>query len=74
MELLEQSYNMKGDLNNFRPSSLICQVDETAFQALENCISKDDFDTCEGVAAGESSGFLINPIGGIAVDMMGPAR
>ena len=60
----------------FRPLSLlpaILQVDSTAFDALIECISEGDFDTCEQVPAGDEDGFLVNPLGGIAVDMAGPA-
>lgn len=49
-------------------------MDAIDFQALEDCISSGDFDTCEAVPAGESTGFLIQPLGGLAIDMAGAAR
>lgn len=42
--------------------------------ALTECIYEGDFDKCEKVPAGEDGGFLIQPLGGIAIDMAGPAR
>lgn len=45
-----------------------------AFEALEECIYSGNFDVCEAVPSGEPSGFLINPIAGVAIDMAGPAR
>ena len=50
------------------------QVDPGAFAALIECISEGDFDTCEQVPAGDDDGFLVNPLGGLATDMAGPAR
>lgn len=50
------------------------QVDEEAFEALQECIFSGDSDSCEAVPAGESTGFLINPTGGVAIPMAGPAR
>ena len=64
------------DLHLFLPLSLIpvtFQVDSAAFDALIECIAEGDFDTCEQVPAGDEDGFLVNPLGGIAVDMAGPA-
>lgn len=61
----------------FLYSVVICytfQVDPDAFNALVECIAEGNFDTCEQVPAGVENGFLIQPIGGIAVDMAGPAR
>lgn len=52
----------------------IFQVVPEAFEALVECIAEGDFDKCEQVPAGDENGFLIQPIGGIAVDMAGPAR
>lgn len=57
---------------SFRPSSYP-QVDPDAFAALQDCIYSGNFDTCESVPAGDPNGFLINPLGGISVDMSGPA-
>lgn len=53
------------------PPSL--QVDPGAFAALQHCIFSGDFYACEQVPAGDESGYLINPLGGIAVDMAAPA-
>ena len=52
----------------------ILQVDTDAFDALIECISEGDFDTCEKVPAGDEDGFLVNPLGSLAVNMAGPAR
>lgn len=49
-------------------------MDPDAFDALVECIAEGDFDKCEQVPAGNDDSFLIQPIGGIAVDMAGPAR
>ncbi|CAN0483879.1 unnamed protein product, partial [Scytosiphon promiscuus] len=49
------------------------QVDTEAFDALTECIAQGDFDTCEEVPAGDEDGFLVNPLGGLAVNMAGPA-
>lgn len=49
------------------------QVDEVAFAALEECISSGNFEVCEAVPAGDPNGFLVNPLGGIPVDMAGPS-
>ena len=49
------------------------QVDSKAFDALLECIAEGDLDTCEQVPAGDEDGFLVNPLGGLAVDMSGPA-
>lgn len=49
------------------------QVDSAAFDALTECIAQGDFDTCEQVPAGDEDGFLVNPLGGLAFDMAGPA-
>ena len=60
----------------FGPLSLlpaILQVDSTSFDALIEFISEGAFDTCEQVPARDEDGFLVNPLGGIAVDMAGPA-
>lgn len=50
------------------------QVDASAFDSLTKCIYEGDFDKCEKVPSGEDGGFLIQPLGGIAIDMAGPAR
>lgn len=50
------------------------QVDASAFAALTECIYEGAFDKCENVPSGEDGGFLIQPLGGIAIDMAGPAR
>ena len=54
------------------------QVDEDSFAALEDCVCSGDFDTCEAVPAGENAGgptgFLVNPIAGVSIDMGGPSR
>ena len=57
---------------SFLPATL--QVDNDAFDALIDCISEGDFDTCEQVPAGDEDGFLVNPLGGLATNMAGPAR
>ena len=44
-----------------------------AFDALIECIAEGDFDTCQEVPAGNDDGFLVNPLGGLAVDMAGAA-
>ena len=49
------------------------QVDSEAFDALIQCIAEGDFDTCQEVPAGDDDGFLVNPLGGLAVDMAGAA-
>ncbi|CAN0356438.1 unnamed protein product, partial [Laminaria digitata] len=48
-------------------------VYEGAFASLKTCISKGDVEICELVPAGYDTGYLVNPLGGIAVDMMGPS-
>ena len=48
-------------------------MDSKAFDALLECIAEGDLDTCEQVPAGDEDGFLVNPLGGPAVDMSGPA-
>ena len=49
-------------------------MDSDAFDALIECVSEGDFDTCENVPAGDEDGFLVNPLGGLATNMAGPAR
>ena len=44
-----------------------------AFAALLECIAGAEFDKCEQVPSGDADGYLINPLGGMAVDMAGPA-
>ena len=44
------------------------------FAKLVECIAEADFDKCNDVRAGDRDGYLINPLGGIAVDMSGPTR
>ena len=50
------------------------QVDADAFDALLECVTEGTYDKCETVPAGDDAGFLIQPIGGIAVETTGPAR
>lgn len=50
------------------------QVDSFAFDALEECIAMGSYDLCEEVPSGDVDGYLVQPLGGIAVDMAGPAR
>lgn len=49
-------------------------MDEDAFKALEDCVYSGEYGACEAVPAGEPAGCLVNPTGGRAVDMAGPAR
>ena len=49
----------------------IFPMDSEAFDALIECVAEGDFDTCEQVPAGDNDGFLVNPLGGIAIDMAG---
>ncbi|CAN0335607.1 unnamed protein product, partial [Scytosiphon promiscuus] len=56
------------------PHNELGQVDPAAFDLMVECIAESDFNKCENVPAGEENGFLIQPIGCIAVDMAGPAR
>ena len=61
----------------FLPLSLlpaILQEASAAFGALIKCISEGYFGTGEHVPGRDEDGFLVNPLGGIAVDMAGPAR
>lgn len=53
--------------------SATLQVDSEAFAAFTECIAEGDFGKCEQVPAGDENGFLVNPLGGLAVDMAGPA-
>ncbi|CAM9112449.1 unnamed protein product, partial [Laminaria digitata] len=55
------------------PHDSLGQVDASAFDSLTECIYEGDFDKCEKVPSGEDGGFLIQPLGGIAIDMAGPA-
>lgn len=50
------------------------QVDPAAFAALTECIAEADFEKCDSVPSGDDDGYLINPLGGMAVDMAGPSR
>ena len=50
------------------------QVSPEDFAKLVECIAEADFDKCNDVPAGHRDGYLINPLGGIAVDMIGPTR
>lgn len=50
------------------------QVDPAAFAALTECIAESDFEKCDNVPSGDDDGYLINPLGGMAVDMAGPSR
>ena len=65
---------MIDDIVNIANLSCPLQVDEDAFQALEGCIYSGEYGACEAVPAGEPTGCLVNPTGGTAVDMAGPAR
>lgn len=49
-------------------------MDQGAFDTLVECVTQGDFDTCESVAQGDPNGKLVDPLGGISVDMAGPAR
>lgn len=49
-------------------------MDASAFASLTECIAEASFEKCEQVPAGDSNGYLIQPLGGIAVGMAGPAR
>lgn len=49
-------------------------MDPDAFDALLECVGGGAFDKCETVPAGDDYGFLVQPIGGIAVESTGPAR
>ncbi|CAN0552792.1 unnamed protein product, partial [Laminaria digitata] len=49
------------------------QVDSVAFDALTECVAEGNFETCDKVPAGDEDGYLINPLGGLATDMAGPA-
>ena len=48
-------------------------MDSDAFDALMECIVEGDFDKCDQVPARDEDGFLVNPLGSLAVDMSGPA-
>ena len=50
------------------------QVLPEAFDALLECVAEGTLDKCEVVPAGDEEGFLVQPIGGIAVESTGPAR
>lgn len=45
-----------------------------AFAGLLACAYEGNFDTCEAIPQGDPSGFLVNPLGGLSVDMAGPSR
>lgn len=49
-------------------------MDPDAYDALLECVGGGAYDKCETVPAGDDYGFLIQPIGGIAVENTGPAR
>lgn len=49
-------------------------MDSDAFEALIECVSEGTLDKCELVPPGDETGYLINPLGGLAVDMAGAAR
>ncbi|CAM9166878.1 unnamed protein product, partial [Laminaria digitata] len=55
------------------PHDSLGQVDSIAFDALTECVAEGDFGKCEQVPAGDEDGFLVNPLGGLAIDMAGPA-
>ncbi|CAN0414811.1 unnamed protein product, partial [Scytosiphon promiscuus] len=61
-----------GSFHKTLPHDELGQVDPAAFDLLVECIAEGDFDKCEEVPAGDGAGFLIQPIGGLAVDMAGP--
>ena len=48
-------------------------MDPEAFDSLVQCVTEGSFDTCEAVPQGDSNGFLANPLGGVSVEMAGPA-
>lgn len=50
------------------------QVDAEAYAALLECVGEGTFHKCESVPAGDDAGYLVQPIGGIAVENAGPAR
>lgn len=50
------------------------QVDADAYDALLECVGEGDIDKCESVPSGDDAGFLVQPVGGIAVESTGPAR
>lgn len=49
-------------------------MDAEAYTALLECVGEGSIDKCESVPAGDPAGFLIQPVGGIAVESTGPAR
>lgn len=55
-------------------ASLGTQVKQGAFNDLLECVTVGDFDTCDAIKQGDPNGRLVNPLGGISVDMAGPAR
>eukprot|EP00752_Nemacystus_decipiens_P010080 g8982.t1 len=65
--------NLAGKFHKTLPHDEFGRVDEGAFQALEDCIYSGEYGVCEAVPAGEPTGCLVNPTGGRAVDMAGPA-
>ena len=48
-------------------------MDPEAFDSLVQCITEGSFDVCEAVPQGDSNGFFANSLGGISVEMAGPA-
>lgn len=69
--ILQSTSSPRGPL--FLSLSPTLQVDREAFTALTECIAEGDFGKCAQVPAGDEDGFLVNPLGGLAVDMAGPA-
>ncbi|CAM9303474.1 unnamed protein product [Sphacelaria rigidula] len=53
------------------PHNELGEVDEAAFAVLQDCIISGDFDTCESIPNG-GEGYLVNPLGGMAVDLGSP--
>ncbi|CAM9167488.1 unnamed protein product, partial [Laminaria digitata] len=62
-----------GSFHKTLPHDHLGQVDPDAFAALTECIAGRDFDKCDQVPAGDEDGYLVNPMGGMSVDMAGPA-
>ena len=56
-----------------KPPFPCTQVDPQAFDTLVECVTQGNYDTCESIGQGDPSGKLVNPLGGISVDLAGPA-
>eukprot|EP00903_Cladosiphon_okamuranus_P011260 g10618.t1 len=65
--------NLAGKFHKTLPHDEFGRVDEDAFRSLEDCIYSGEYGACETVPAGASTGCLVNPTGGRAIDMTGPA-